>query len=211
MAPVIRIVPTGHPLPDGAFDAVVFTSAHGVEAVSGAPSVTGLLDLPCFCVGARTCAEARGLGFHDIRSAQADADRLSSLLVGAFVSPAAVLFITGRDHKPVVRRTLTGVGHTVTSVEAYAADAISSWDDTVAEAFRARHVDAALHYSHRTAGLAVAAAATADCIQGFLAATHHCLSSDAAEPLRRAGAHRIVEAERPDELALLTTLTLGLI
>jgi uroporphyrinogen-III synthase len=42
----------------------------------------------------------------------------------------------------------------------------------------------------------------------LLAMPHACLSDDVAEPLRAAGAARVVVAERPNEEALLATLVM---
>ena len=64
-------------------------------------------------------------------------------------------------------------------------------------------VDAALHYSRRSATLfvaAVAGAGLADRLPGML---HAAISPDAAEPLRAGGARRIAIAAEPSESALL--------
>jgi len=54
--------------------AILATSANGVRALARR---TGVRDLPLFAVGPQTAAEARKLGFADVKSADGDAEALA--------------------------------------------------------------------------------------------------------------------------------------
>jgi len=65
---------------------------------------------------------------------------------------------------------------------------------------------AALHYSRRSAALAVALAERAGLADPFRAILHVCLSPDAGEPLRAMGAPRLAWASEPREDRLIDAL-----
>ena len=208
LAPVLEVVPTGAPVPAGPFDGVIFTSAHGVEALP-AQAAAPLLGLPCFCVGDRTAAVARAAGFADLRNARADAERLADIVQAALAAPAHLLLVAGRDRKPAIQSRLEAVGHTVQVAELYAARAIEGWDRVATAAMAAQDVDAALHYSRRSAALALQCAQAGRVSADFIRMLHCCLSEDAAAPLKAAGATRVLVATEPDENGLLRMLASG--
>ena len=209
LAPVLEIVPTREAIPTGPYDGIVFTSAHGVEAIASDGALPQLRSIPCYCVGSRTATEARLLGFEDVRSAQTDADRLCSLLLSAGEPLATLLFITGRDRKPVVEERLRAAGRRVVAVEVYDAKAIPAWDRSVVDLFVAGQVDAALHYSRRSVEVALEAADRGSLTSQLLRVAHHCIAAETAEPLSTQGALRIIVAAKPDERSLLATLAGG--
>jgi uroporphyrinogen-III synthase len=90
-------------LPDGPFDAVVFTSETAVQAA--AP--LGPLPPLAFAVGDRTAAAARAAGFA-VRSAGGDADALVALLAQA--RPGRVLHLRGQDTRGDVVARLRQAG-----------------------------------------------------------------------------------------------------
>jgi uroporphyrinogen-III synthase len=63
-----------------------------------------------------------------------------------------------------------------------------------------------LHYSRRSAALAVELAERAGVAEPFRALLHVCLSPDAAAPLRAWGAGRVVCASEPTEDRLIDAL-----
>src|ERR1700733_14260460 len=69
--PLISISPLQAPQPQaGAIDAIAITSGNALLALKERQSgIAGLLDVPCFCVGARTAENARTFGFHNVQSA----------------------------------------------------------------------------------------------------------------------------------------------
>lgn len=205
LAPVLDIVPTGAPVPGGAFEGIVFTSAHGVAALGPAASA-GLGRVPCFCVGDRTAELAASAGFRDLRVGRADAERLARLVCAAVHPPGRVLLVAGRDRKAAIEQRLGEAGYDVVVIEAYEARAVESWPKEACDVLRAGRVAAALHYSRRSADLAAQCASASGVVEQVLATHHVCLSEDAALPLRRAGAARVVIAAEPNETSLLAAL-----
>jgi len=92
-------------LPQGRFDAVIFTSATGVAA---AGRLAAHLPRRAFCVGAQTAARARALGF-DACSADGDADALVSLVL-AQPDLRRLLHLRGEETRGDIARRLTSAG-----------------------------------------------------------------------------------------------------
>ena len=95
-------------------------------------------------------------------------------------------------------------GHFTTPVEVYAAEAREAWSEDEAQAVA--ECAAALHYSRRSAALAVQLAERAGLAGPFRAMLHVCLSADAGEPLRAFGASRLACASEPREDRLIDAL-----
>lgn len=199
-APVTVVGRTGAALPGGRCDAVAATSHHAFAADDGVER-----GLPVFAVGSRTAAAARAAGFTDVRVGTGDASGLAALLRLTLPRPARLLYLAGRDRKPVLEDALAAAGYGVAVAEVYAAEPAASWPEPAVAALRSGAVGAALHYSRRSAALAMALADAAGAGDAFLRLRHLCLSADAAEPLRDRGAG-IEVADRPDEDALLALL-----
>ena len=91
-----------------------------------------------------------------------------------------------------------------TTLVVYAARARDGWDDAEAEAVG--KAQAALHYSERSAALAVAFAERAGLGPAFRRMPHVSLSRAAAAPLAAFGVTRALWPSQPVEAALLETL-----
>ncbi len=206
LAPVIEVVATGAPIASGDFDGLVFTSGHAVDALTFDQRRESM-DRPCFCVGAQTAARAARAGFADVRVGPGDAEALAALIRSALPRGARLLFVTGRDRKDTVERRLIAGGCQVEVAEVYEARAQTSWSAPVRDALVHGELGAALHFSRRSAELALHLAASAGVLKPLLAAAQHCLSQDASAPLVASGATRIVVAERPTEDSLLASLS----
>ena len=89
---------------------------------------------------------------------------------------------------------------------AYRADAADRLPAAAEAALLADRLDAALHYSRRSAATLLRLAAGSGLLPPLLALPHLCLSADVAEPLRAAGASRLVLADAPHEDSLLRSL-----
>jgi uroporphyrinogen-III synthase len=202
VAPVLAIRQTGEPAPPGPFDAAILTSAHAVPALA---AVDWGRDVPVFAVGARTAAAATAAGFKDVRAAGGDAASLSALVDKSVPAGARLLHAAGRERKPEPDTSLTKAGFTVSTWIAYEAVAAERLPAAAENALREGRLDAALHFSRRSAGIALDLAGAAGVATPFLLMTHVCLSDDAAAPLR-GGAARLTIAERPDEEALFASL-----
>lgn len=200
LAPVTRIVPTGDPLPADPCDALIVTSAHAEEALHA-------LDRrkPVFAVGERTAEAVRAAGFAEVAVADGDAVSLSRLIRLRARPGIALLHVTARHHKEEPAASLRAAGFTIVQWEAYEAQAVEALPDMAVEALRSGQIDAALHYSRRSADLVVRLAEEAGLASALRAIPHLCLSADVAAPLRALGA-TTVEAAEPSEEALLACL-----
>ena len=201
LAPVTEIRRTGAALPGGRFDAIAATSHHAFAGPEG-------LDrhLPVFAVGARTAAAARAAGFRDVRVGRGDAAGLADLLRLTLPRPARLLYLAGRDRKPLLEEAVSRAGYGISVAEVYGADALPDWPAEVRDALRGREVEAALHYSRRSVDLALGLAARTGLDEAVLLLRHLCLSDDCAEPLLERRAASVAVADRPDEDALLALL-----
>ncbi|QRM29781.1 uroporphyrinogen-III synthase [Microvirga sp. VF16] len=200
LAPVTRIVPTGDLKPDGAYDALIVTSAHAVDALGDLER-----QKPVFAVGERTADAVRSQGFVDVSVAEGDAVSLSRLIRGQLQSSLTLFHVTARHHKEEPAASLRAAGFHVLQWEAYEAKAVEHLPDAAIEALRTGQIGAALHYSRRSADLVVRLAEEAGLASSLKTFPHLCLSADVAAPLMSAGAKTLVAGE-PSEEALLGLL-----
>jgi uroporphyrinogen-III synthase len=201
LAPLMRIAPSAAPPPEGAFDAVVITSANALAAMSSLARA-----LPVLAVGERTAAAARTAGFADVRAAGGDRNALARLARAEIPARQRLLLAVGRDRKADTADLLSAAGHEVTTWIAYAAEAVDALPAAMRTGLVDNSFDAVMHFSRRSAGLAVSLSRRSDVAAALLSRLNVCLSADVAVPLREAGATRIVCAKSPDEAALIAAL-----
>ncbi len=201
LAPVIEIVPTGEPMPEGSYDALVVTSAHAGAALSRLADK----QKPVFAVGERTADAAREAGFACVVAGEGDAPSLSGLIRSRLSPGLALLHVAARHRKEEPAASLRAAGFVVRPWEAYEARAVQGLPPATITALRAGQIGAALHYSRRSAGLFVRLAEQAGLESALRALPHLCLSADAAAPLEAAGVPTL-NAQRPSEDALLGLL-----
>jgi uroporphyrinogen-III synthase len=204
IAPVLRIERTDEPPPSEKFAALILTSANAVPALASIAS--HLKDTPIFAVGERTGSAAAEAGFSDVRLADGDAASLAALTARTLPPDAKLLHVAGRERKPEPQESLVKAGFTVTTWAAYHALAAERLPRVACTSLHEGRLDAALHYSGRSASVLLGLAEAAGLMAPFLSLAHVCLSADAAAPLRAAGAQRFTVAERFDEDALLEAL-----
>jgi uroporphyrinogen-III synthase len=203
IAPAIEIRALPATPPTGRFDALVATSPRAIWAL-GEGECARLAALPLHVVGARAADAAAKAGLALAGESAPDAAALAERLARSLPPGARLLYLAGRDRKPTLEDALAAAGLIVQTVEVYVAEARRAWSPAEAEAVAA--CDGALHYSRRTAGLAIGLAARAGLAERFRALLHVCLSANVAEPLAAAGAQRILAAAAPDEAHLLAAL-----
>lgn len=203
LAPAFELRPLVSAAPPGPFDAVVVTSARAIE-YAGPAALAEAASAPLFGVGERARAEAamRGLAF-----AAEPAENAAALAADLFarLSPGAhVLYLAGRDRKSELEAALTAAGATVSTMEVYAAEPRKSWN--AREIGRLRACEGALHYSRRSAELALRLAGAAGLDAVWREIAHVAISAEAAGPLRDFGARRILVAAAPREPAMIEAL-----
>ncbi len=194
IAPVVEICATGSAPPVGPFDFAVATSAKAIEFASPG-ALAAARGAPLYVVGEKTAAAARRAGL----SPQAPAPEIAALLPQ--LPAGRALYLAGRDRKPDLEAAL---GARAETLVVYEARARAGWDEDEARALGA--ASAALHYSERSAALAVAFAEKAGLAAAFRRIPHVCLSRQVAAPLAGLGVRRALWPQRPDEETLLDAL-----
>lgn len=201
VAPVTAIVPTLEKPPREEWDALLLTSANAVPALSS----LSVGNRPVLTVGARTAAAAREAGLASVREAGGDAGALAALVREALPPGARLLHAAARDRKDEPEASLRAAGFEVLVWETYRARAVEEPPDALVEGLRARRIDAALHFSRRSAGILVGLVGRAGLLAPFRAVQHLCLSADVAAALGDVGA-AVAVAEAPREDALFDAL-----
>ncbi|MEH3145605.1 MAG: uroporphyrinogen-III synthase [Methylobacterium frigidaeris] len=203
LAPVLDLAPGREPPPQGVFAGLILTSANAAGPLAASGLAPGA---PVYCVGARTAAAARAAGLAPVREAGGDAAALAALVAAELPPGTRLLHAAGRERKPEPEASLTAAGYRLAVWTAYAARALTELPEAVAAALGEGRLDAALHYSRRSAATALGLARAAGREAAFGRLVHACLSADVAAPLVAAGVPSHVVAARPDEDALLETL-----
>ncbi len=147
----------------------------------------------------RTARVAEARGWRVASPGMSHAAQLVETLKNRLRPGARVLYLAGRDRKSLVEADLRE-GFALEVIETYAAEARASWRPAEARALSS--CVAALHYSRRSAELAVSLARVSGQEGCFLAMRHVCMSSDVAAPLSAIGVAHLAIAETPDEPAL---------
>ncbi len=202
-APATQIRATGALPPPGPFDALAATSAKAVALLAPAARAA-LVGLPLYVVGEQTAQAAAEAGIPVVDEAAPDVAALLARLLRRLAPRSRVLYLAGRERKSALEAALSEAGHLTTPVEIYVAEARAAWDEGEARAVAT--CCAALHYSRRSAALAVELAERAGLADPFRAILHVCMSPDAGAPLHAWGASRVVCASRPREDRLIDAL-----
>ena len=186
VAPLLTIRRVAHRLPDGPFDALALTSAHGVGACGDLPR-----DLPAFAVGTATADALRAAGFTDVRPGGGTAPALAETLGRALPEGANVLYPRGRDVAHDLAALLSPAGLRVRQAVVYEAVGAEDMPGTVIA--RWDELDGVLLHSPRTARLFARAS------RGLRPLPAYCLSDAVAEAIRPWPASVAVAPEPRDE------------
>ncbi len=203
LAPATEIRATGALPPPGPYDAVIATSAKAI-ALAHPAARQRIAGAPLFVVGERTARAARDAGMRVAGDPAPDVAALAAVLFSRLAPRSRLLYLAGRNRKNALETALSEAGHVIEPVEIYVAEARAAWSE--AEAREVAECCAALHYSRRSAALAVTLAEKAGIADPFRALLHVCLSRDAAAPLSAFGAPRLVFASQPREDSLIDAL-----
>ena len=158
-------------------------------------------------MGARTAASARAAGLTPVHDADGDAADLARLVTSRLPPGAALLHAAGAERKAEPGASLVAAGFSVTALVVYEAVAAETLPQAVLAALdRPDSLHAALHYSRRSARIALDLARQAGLGARFRHIRHLCLSRDVAEPLEEAGVPIHFVPARPNEEALLAGL-----
>jgi uroporphyrinogen-III synthase len=210
IAPLLEIEPIRDAdLGAPAWHAVVMTSANAARAIAAHPRLAELRSLPVLAVGRRTAQAAREAGFADVASADGDAEDVARLAVGRFARNAVLVHLTGRDRAGDLAEALARRGIELRVVEVYRARAAQHLPAPISAALAADEIDGVLHFSRRSAETYLGCASREHIAEAALRPAHFCISAQAAEPLARAGAAKLLIAPQPQEEALLALVGAG--
>ncbi len=201
VAPVLAIRPSRDAPPPGPFAGLILTSANGVPALTAAHR-----GVPVFAVGRSTAERAGAAGFGPVIEGPGEAAGLAALVAERLPAGARLLHLAGAERKPEPAASLARAGFRVTVHVAYRAEAVALLPEAVALALGGHGLDAALHYSRRSAATAYSLSEEAGHGGAFRALDHYCLSADVAGALEEAGIAVHFVAAQPREAVLLDGL-----
>ncbi|MCJ8144873.1 uroporphyrinogen-III synthase [Ancylobacter sp. A5.8] len=193
-------------LPAGRFDAVVLTSVNGARALAERPELMTLRGLPLYAVGWRTAAAAPP-GFARQVVAGGNGAALAALLRAELAPRSCVLHVCGEERAVDLGAELAADGHDVGLFTVYRARAAGHLLPATEAAIRGRQIDAAFHFSPRTAATLVGLATQAGLAEHCAGFEHLCFSRNVAAPLAHAGWPTRIAAEPTEDglFALLST------
>jgi uroporphyrinogen-III synthase len=211
-APMLRF----EPVPfvddeDGAYGAVIVTSANALRAIASQLADSRLLKLPLFAVGEHTAKAARAAGFSDVITANGDASALRNQVLASVKAKqlkkaSTLLYLAGADLARDLAGELGEKGFTVVTHTTYRMVPASSLPREICDAFVAHRIEAVLHYSRRSARAFLEATRAGGVEISALALPQCCISAAVAAVLRDAGATQVIAAAQPDEKALFEAL-----
>ena len=198
----VDLIPAARPA--GGFDAVAVTSATAVRAAQSNVDVDPLRGLPLYAVGRRTAEAAREAGFATVHDASGDAAALARLLSATLLPGSRVLHLAGEDRARDLGPLLAAAKIEVEVLVLYrmlAAERLGP----AAQALAKDDLDAALHYSARSAAALVRLAEREGLADAVKKLRHFSLSAAVAAPLIALDAQAEIAPE-PNEAALLALL-----
>ena len=202
--PLMVYAQTGEPAPAGPFEAVLATSA---QAFAGFMQTEILQNLSLYVVGKRTAQAALEAGLAAPEYVAPDAGALSDFVRARLRPPARLLYMAGHDRKPDLEASLEAAGFQIAPWVVYDAQPVPALTQEIAAALRAGRVEAALHYSRRSAEIFCAAVAQADLDEAAKRLRHVAISQDCAEGLAALNAMDVRIADAPNESAMAALLS----
>ncbi len=198
--PVLAVRSTDEPLPEiTAIKALVATSAHGVKALG---RLSGVLNLPLYCLSGASAEAAKALGFAHSEAAGEDAQALCDNICHT-LSPqnGALLWARGRHISFDIKAALCERGFSVQTWQAYEAHAAAALKESTLAAIRDGKIKAVMLHSARGAKAFVKLAQAANLSLSALGAI--TLSQNVAQSINDAGFAKIVCAKAPNERAMM--------
>ncbi|GLK70740.1 uroporphyrinogen-III synthase [Ancylobacter dichloromethanicus] len=173
-------------LPAGGFDAVALTSVNGARLLGARVELSALASLPLYAVGRRTAAAAPR-AFAEVHIAGGDGAALADLLRTRLPRGARLLYVAGEERAVDLGAVLAGDGISTELFVIYRAVPAAGLAPETVVAARERRIDAAFHFSPRTAATLAQRAEAAGVSACFRHVEHLCFSANVAAPLTAAG------------------------
>ncbi|MEO9336291.1 uroporphyrinogen-III synthase [Mesorhizobium sp. SB112] len=180
-------------------------AATSANAFRFAPALSGVKDVACYVVGARTGAAVREAGLSSIVEGEGDAEALADLIIAREKSGQTIVYLCGRVRMPVFESRLREAGFDVLAVETYDTLPLKHETQTLADAFSGRQIDAVLLYSAHAASAFISMLQGSEFAGLFAESKLLCLSKRVAD--RISGNDLDIRiAETPTEDALFSAL-----
>lgn len=184
--------------------ALVFTSPNGVRAWLSGRSET---ELPAFCVGDATAAEAETAGFTKVRSAGGDTGDLVKLCTAQLVPGRhRLLHLRGAHTAGDLAGELRACGFEVDEAMIYEAVAADTLPEAAARVIRRRELAVALFHSPRAAIAFTALIEDADLSDYLNTVIAVAISETAAKGLVASDWAAVKVAETPTEVDMLNRI-----
>jgi uroporphyrinogen-III synthase len=208
LAPVLRVQPVSDAeLGSGPWSAVVMTSGNAARAIATHSRRQEIRAVPAFTVGYRSGEAAREVGFAHVESADGDVDALGRLVAEKVVDHRRpLLYLAGQDRSGDLTGILGSVGLAVLTAVVYRTVPCPVLQAVARVGLEDGSIDAAMHFSRRSAVTLLDLAAAAAVGDRTLALRHYCLSRQVGEPLVEAGAKDVFCASGPTENSLLNLI-----
>ncbi|MDJ0922447.1 MAG: uroporphyrinogen-III synthase [Henriciella sp.] len=179
---------------------LIFTSANGVRFYA---EMEPSRDLPAWCVGPATAAEARLAGFRTVHESAGNSVDLANFIAAhAPSSDLPLLHVANAAATGELARSLDALGYRSIFAPLYRAIPAPSLSDGALACFASQHP--AILLVHSGKGADAVMAATQGCVPQHIHSV--AISERAAAPLKRAGLLTISVADAPNEEALMLAL-----
>lgn len=200
-----QAVPSRLPVMD--YQAVLFTSAAGVQHLPYAALPADWPDWPCYCVGQATARAARQQGWRQAMAHGANAMDLAAWVIQS-TTPArgALLWPCGVHRQPEPQASLGQQGFTLQPWVVYEALASTALSQNGQSALRQRRLRAVLLTSERSARLFADLLRQAGLLESCRTMTALCLSPAVAAAAAELPWAEVLCAPTPQEDALLSVL-----
>lgn len=203
-APLLEIVDTGAPVDLAGVQAVLASSANGIEALARAVADR---DIPILTVGDATAAAARQAGFETVESAGGDSDALVRLARLRCEPGAGRLLHVAGDHVAGnLKESLEKAGFDFFAITLYEAHTPDALDTPIVETVASGKIDAVLFYSPRTAASFVSLIEQSGVSERCSEITAVCLSQAVAQAAAGLVWHDVRVAHAPNGDAMLDAL-----
>jgi uroporphyrinogen-III synthase len=186
--------------------ALIVTSRNALRALANGPVLAACLHLPVYAVGSMTGADARNLGFRDVRVGPASARDLAQL-IPATMSPTAgrLVHLSGDKLAFDLAAALAPMGFRIDRVLVYRSMPVTALGAATVEAIRAKHIDTVVLLSPLTARTLTTCASNAGIMEQCQQLVYICLSLNVADQLKPLGnpAYHVAVQPNFDEMLVL--------
>lgn len=200
IAPLLdmRVLPPNLPAASG-FAAIALTSTNAIRALQELETLTNYMQLPAYCVGARTAHAAKQAGFTQVFSADGALQDLAQLIAQQH-SKGPVFYPSAQHVQGDLAAALAPADRLVISANVYEMQPVTHLPPQIAAEIAAGNISAVSLYSRRTAE--TYCTLTSGIAQSH-AITALCLSENVAQPLLEHHFARIGLADYPSEEAMM--------